>query len=600
MAKGDFLNQIKNVNSKLALWQKTLIIGSVLGVLVGLGFLLVKGSNNKSYAVLYTQMDNAEAGKIVEKLKDKKIDYQLSDNGSTILVDKEKVYDTRISLASEGLPETGTVGFELFDKANLGMSEFVQKLNYRRALEGELSRTIQSLDPVKKARVHIVVPEKALFEKDQKRPTASVTLHMKNERSLQRVDIEGIQKMVASSIEGLSASDVNIVDNRGKVLSVLQNDKGTAAGITENQIESQLKFEQYLSNKVQSLLDGVLGVGNSEVRVNAELDFTQRAETTTEFNPETQVARSEQSTTDQFKTTDPNTLPTDGTSTPLPTNDKQTSNTVINYEINKTEKKIVDEVGKVKRLTIAVLVNGNHKIMHNNKVKSLQNVPTISDDMNKLTDIVKNAVGYDLTRNDQVSVVMVPFDFNEVDTPAAELVPIPWYQQPENIKLFVLIGALVVVMFIIYRILNSRPVRERMRIAFNLPEKAVIEEEDVNLDQLNDDKLDRLIFDAEDMLLLPAELPDQLLLEGEKSYRQMEDFGSEDEFDSRSLADRASMTEDRLVGQMSEDSIMKMELKTKIQDYMDDSTMDAVRLIRMFLSQDVEERMQKFNQAAMN
>jgi len=596
MAKSDFTSQLKNFNSKLPFWQKGLIFGSAALILGGLIYMLVAGTNSKNYAVLYGDLNNTDAGKIVEKLKEKKIDYQFAENGSTILVDKEKLYDARLSLAAEGLPESGSIGFELFDKTNLGMSEYVQKINYRRAQEGELARTILSLDQIKSVRVHIVIPDKALFEKDQKKPTAVVSLHFKNDKMGQKINIEGIQNLVASSIEGMTPGDVNVIDSHGRILSVKANDRNSVAGISEFQMEQQLKFEQYLAGKVQSMLDNVIGGGNSEVRVNALLDFTQKAETKTEYNPD-QVPRSEQTTTDIYKTTDPNTIPTEGTGLVQPSVDKQTTNSVMNYEITKTETKKVDEVGAIKRLTVSVLINGNHKVMHNNKVKPLQSVPSITDDIDKLKDIVKNTIGFDPSRNDQISISMVPFDFNDVDNPSEEPIVQQWYLKPENLKLFVLIAAIIIVMFLIYGILNSRPVRERMRLALNLPDKVSIEDDDVNLETLDDEKLDRLIFDSDDMLLLPAELPDQLLLDGDRTLKQIEDFESDGEtFDSRSLADKAFSTENNLTSGMKEETMMKLELKNKIEEYLDVKTMEAVKLIRILLAQDVEEKTIKLPQ----
>ncbi|MGB9913478.1 MAG: flagellar basal-body MS-ring/collar protein FliF, partial [Candidatus Kapaibacteriota bacterium] len=304
MAKAGLFGQISNFLSKLSIAQKILLFGITFSVLFGLIYLVVQTSTKVEYATLFTQLDPTEAGKIVEKLKEKKIQYKLEDNGTTILVDKSKVYDTRISIAAEGLPESGVVGYEIFDKTNLGMSEFVQKLNYRRALEGELAKTIGSLSGVKKARVHIVIPEKALFAAEQKQPTASVTLQLAGENALSRLNIRGIQNLVASSVEGLTPNNVTVVDHRGRIISESDIDPNSMLGKTQTQHEQQIRVEQYLTNKVQSLLDGVLGPGNSEVRVSAELDFTQIEKTITDFNPDKQVVRSEQSSSQNAKTVD--------------------------------------------------------------------------------------------------------------------------------------------------------------------------------------------------------------------------------------------------------------------------------------------------------
>ena len=589
MAKNDFVDQLKTLNSRLEWWQKTIIVGGAIGVIAGIIMLLSMSASNKEMSVLFSNVDNAEAGKIVAKLKEMKIDYKVTDNGQTILVDKTKVYETRMDLAGQGLPESGTVGFELFDKTNLGMSEFVQKLNYRRALEGELSKTIQSMEQVKKARVHIVIPEKTLFEKDQKVPTASVTLHMKNEKSMQKVDIDGIQNLIASSIEGMSPGDVTIVDNRAKILSVKPNDKKSAAGKTEFQMEQKIKAEEYISQKVQSLLDGVLGQGNSEVRVSAELDFTQIERTTTDFNPERQVVRSEQSIAENSKSVD-------SLSYPNVSQDRQQQNNISNYEISKTEEKIIQEVGNIKRLTVAALINGTNKILDKNGVKTIQYTPRTEEELQKLNDVVKNAVGFNPTRNDQVSVLSVPFDNSYLENDIKEVKPIDWHKSPENIKLFILIGSILIVMIMIYSILNSRAVKERFRIAYALPEKASIDEEDMNLEQLETERMNELSIDTGDMLLLPTEMTDQWLLSGDKSLLESDSMlTTNSDFDTSGFADRTGNLEKSKYVQLTEESMMKSELKNQIQTYVSEQPQEAVKLIRMLMNQDSDLEKQMNN-----
>ncbi|MFW5702293.1 MAG: flagellar basal-body MS-ring/collar protein FliF, partial [Bacteroidota bacterium] len=358
MADNSIINQAKEFANRLSRIQK-IIIAAVLGaVIIAIGAILWSSSagEDEKMAVLYSQLEQADAAKIVERLKEQGIEYELKDNGQTILVNKETVYDTRIQMASEGLPQEGAAGYEIFDKTNLGMSEFVQRLNYRRALEGELSRTINSLDEVRKSRVHIVIPEKELFEKDQEEPTASVTLHLKTGRSISKLSIEGIQNLVASSIEGMQPGQVTVVNSRGKVLSEAPLDASTVAGKTAIQHEQQKNFENYLSNKVQTLLDGVLGVGNSEVRISSKLDFTQVERTITDYDPDRQVVRSEQVIREESQSTD-------SLSYPAVNMAKNQQNVITNYEIKKSEEKIVQEVGALKRLSVAVMINGTYQVV---------------------------------------------------------------------------------------------------------------------------------------------------------------------------------------------------------------------------------------------
>ena len=285
--------QLRNFANRLTRTQKIFIGGAVVAAIVAI-VMIIGTANKTQMSVLFSELEAKDAATIADKLRERNIPYELSNNGSTILIPQEVLHDTRLSLASEGLPESSVVGYELFDKTNLGMSDFVQKLNYRRALEGELARTIGSIGEVKKARVHIVIPEKALFDKDQKQATASVVLQLKGTKSINKLNVEGIQNLVASSIEGLDAGAVTVVDQKGQILSEPQRDKNSLAAMSDTQYELQQKVDQYLTSKVQSLLDGVLGVGNAVVRATTELDFQQIEKTEEKFNPDEQVVRSEQ------------------------------------------------------------------------------------------------------------------------------------------------------------------------------------------------------------------------------------------------------------------------------------------------------------------
>lgn len=586
MANSQFLDQFKNFFGKLTTVQKIVMFGAVVAVIIFIITIFNLSKPNSEYSILFTSLESGDASKIVQKLKESKIDYQLADNGSTVLVDKSKVYETRLTLAGEGLPETGTVGYEIFDKTNLGMSEFVQKLNYRRALEGELSRTISSIDEIKKARVHIVIPEKALFDKDQKKTTASVTLHLKSGRSVDKIDIAGIQNLVSSSVEGMSTKDVIVVDQKGNVLSKKPADEGSLAGLTSQQYEQQKNVESYLSSKVQSMLDGVLGSGNSEVRVNAELDFTQIEKTITDFDPEKQVTRSEQSISENSQSIDSLSYPTVSMS-------KNQSNQISNYEIPKTVERIIQEVGGIKRLSVAALINGTTKVVDKNGQKVIQYIPRNDEEMQKLTDIVKNAVGYDQQRNDQISVINVPFDNTYLEEELKESIPKSWWENQENIKLLVLVAAILIAIFIMYRLLHSRQIKEKIRIAYALPESGITSNNGI-LDSERTE-IDDILLDDDDLMLLPAELPDQLLLEGSSPERQLArtDFGSQP-FPSASMVEyRGESIDAPEVSSLGEEAIMKLEIKRKIKEYMEANTLEAVKLIRSMIHSDIEEKIGK-------
>ncbi len=369
------LQQARNFWGKLSRIQKLTIAGVVLLATVGI-IAVALGTNADSKAVLFSDVDQKDAAVIVEKLKERKIEYELAKNGTAILVPQEAVYETRFALAAEGLPQTGTVGYEIFDKTNLGMSDFVQKLNYRRALEGELSRTVNSIEEVHKSRVHIVVPEKALFDKDQKKPTASVILQLKSGRSVSKINIEGIQNLIAGSVEGMDPGSVTVVDQKGQILSEIPRDKNTLAGMTSTQYELQQKIDQYLTSKAQSMLDGVIGAGNAMVRATAELDFTQIEKTTEDYDPDKQVVRSEQKVDETSRSADSLNYPATNSAS-------QRGNVITNYEISKTIEKVVSNGGGIKRLTVAALINGNTKIIEGEN-PTLEYKPRTPEQMDQL------------------------------------------------------------------------------------------------------------------------------------------------------------------------------------------------------------------------
>ncbi len=585
LEKVEAYKQAKNFISGLKPIQKVMI-GAVIAISIAVVILLaVSTAKPEEKAVLFTSLEEKDAAKIVEVLKEREIPYELKDGGNTILVRKEDVFNTRLTLANEGLPESGIVGYELFDKTNLGMSEFVQKLNFRRALEGELARTISSLDEVKKARVHVVMPEKALFEKDQEEPTASVTLHFKSGRSLSKVSVEGIQNLVASSVEGMQIDAVRVIDSRGKVLSPPPLDDNSVAGLTSKQHDQQRQFEQYLASKIQSILDGVLGVGNAEVKVNADLDFTQRNRTITDYDPERSVVRSEQNIAEDVESTD-------SLSYPAVNMDKKSSNIITNYEITNAVEHITEGVGEIKRLSVACLINGSYQIVQNEDGKNLQYVPRPEEEMQKLTQIVKNSVGYDPSRNDQVSVLNVPFDTEMKDDLLKEIHKQPWYYQPDNLKLFMLVAIMIITFFLLYKLLQSKQIKDKIRIAMGLPEKIEVEEDEEEEEE-EEEIEDIDLFDEDELLLLPADMPEQLLLEGEKELQPEEELEAEDqEVDRESLAEkaRAALEEGEGTEDMSEEALMKLEMKNKVEEFADTQTQDAVRLVRMFIQQDYEDK----------
>jgi flagellar M-ring protein FliF len=396
------LENILGIFNKLSMQQRLLIGGIAVVSIVVLGFVLFS-FNEPDYAALFTNMAPEDASKVVESLTSSKTPYKIEDNGSTIRIPKDKVYETRLSLASKGIPSSGIVGYEIFDKSTMGMSEFMQKLNYKRALEGELSRTIMQIDEVAGARIQIVVPQKTVFKEEEKEPTASVIIKLKGRSTLSEANINAIANLISSSVEGMRPGKVTILDTQGRLLSK-ELDEGPAARSSSKQYEIKQNIESYLSQKAQSILDNVVGYGNAMVQVNADIDFDQVEKTMELYDPESQVAVSEQNIKGE------NSGKTSGDSTTA-----NNENSTTNYEISKTLQKVIAGTGNIKRLSVAAVINDIPST-----VKNGDNIKTVfktrsEDQIRKLEEILKNAVGIDPQRRDQFSIVSMPFETTKED-----------------------------------------------------------------------------------------------------------------------------------------------------------------------------------------
>jgi flagellar M-ring protein FliF len=383
--------------------QAILLIGIIAGSIVGV---VAVGSwlGEVNYSVLYSNMDSADAGEIVAFLNDEKIPYSLTDGGRTVSVASGRVYDIRISLASQGMPRAGNVGYAIFDKSNLGMTEFLQNLNFRRALEGELMRTIMQLSGVDAARVHIVMPKDRLFKEDKRDATASIVLKLRKSGGLSKSQMAGITHLVAASVEGLQHKNISIIDQDGNLLSS-ENESDVLAGLTSSQLEVRKNVENYLETKAQSMLDGVVGPGRSIVRVTVDLDFQQVEKTSEVYDPNSVVIRSQQITEET------------GSSSEKMSEENETKDenrgetTVTNYEINKSVEHIINAIGSMNRISVAVLLDYVQKDTKgaDGAVETVYE-PRPQMDIDRITSIVKNAVGFDSQRSDQIEVVNISFD----------------------------------------------------------------------------------------------------------------------------------------------------------------------------------------------
>ena len=429
-----FLTQARDLWGKLSANQKFALVGVSFAAIIGMIALLIWVQRPK-YELLYSRLGPDDADNIVTQLEADKIPYKLEQNGSVVLVPSQKVAETRLQLAGKGLPRTSGVGYEIFDKINIGVTDFVQKINYRRALEGELTRSIETLTDVDKARVHIVIPEERLFTEDQKKPSASVMLKLKPSAKLNEQQILGMTHLISSSIEGLEPENITIVDSYGNMLSSIQA-VDPMVKLTAHQLELRQRTEDYLTKKIQTLLNGVLGNGNSIVRVSAEVDFKKVDQSIRTFDPNNTVVRGEQreeSVTTQQAGGGSNTQ----------------ESTVTNFEINETMEHVVQESGNIRRMTVAVFVNYITPPAVEGQPGEPQPAPRSQQELDNIREVVQNSVGYDIVRGDQVAINQFDFDTSQLDEERRRLDDSErrefWYNVAQ--KLLLVISILIFVLF---------------------------------------------------------------------------------------------------------------------------------------------------------
>ncbi|KAF5043631.1 Flagellar M-ring protein [anaerobic digester metagenome] len=381
--------------------------------------------NQPEMRVLYTNLAPEDAARVVELLKASKTPYELRDGGKTVLVPAEAVYEQRLKVAGEGVMHGQGVGFELFDQLKVGQTDFVQRINYTRALQGELSRTISEFPQVDKARVHLVLPQKSLFIEEQKQASASVVLTLKRGQKLDAKQLQGIVNLVSMSVEGLTPEHITVTDTTGQALYQPRSDGGLG-GMSTTQFEFKNTYESNLENRIEQLLTPIVGPGRAIVKANVDLDFSQRTIRKELYDPNATVVRSEQKSEESTSGTaavDPSgttTTPRGGGAAVPNTNfnaagysgteSTQKSNrtaSTTNFEINKEEQNVVTPVGDLKRQSLAVIVDGTYEKVEGKNTYTF--VPRKAEELERIKAVVARAAGLDPSRGDEVQVSSFEF-----------------------------------------------------------------------------------------------------------------------------------------------------------------------------------------------
>ncbi|GAA9448121.1 flagellar basal-body MS-ring/collar protein FliF [Helicobacter pylori] len=420
------LQRIVDFFIKLNKKQKIALIAAGVLITALLVFLLLYPFKEKDYAqggygVLFERLDSSDNALILQHLQQNQIPYKILKD-DTILIPKDKVYEERITLASQGIPKTSKVGFEIFDTKDFGATDFDQNIKLIRAIEGELSRTIESLNPILKANVHIAIPKDSVFVAKEVPPSASVMLKLKPDMKLSPTQILGIKNLIAAAVPKLTTENVKIVNENGESIGegdILENSKELAL----EQLRYKQNFENILENKIVNILAPIVGGKNKVVaRVNAEFDFSQKKSTKETFDPNN-VVRSEQNLEEKKEGAPKkqvggvpgvvsNIGPVQGLKDNKEPEKYEKSQNTTNYEVGKTISEIKGEFGTLVRLNAAVVVDGKYKIALKDGANTLEYEPLSDESLKKINALVKQAIGYNQNRGDDVAVSN--FEFNPI------------------------------------------------------------------------------------------------------------------------------------------------------------------------------------------
>ena len=437
-------------------------IGLMFGVAAFIALLVGSWmwSQVPDYRVLYSNLSDRDGGTILASLQQMNIPYKMAEGGSAIMVPAGQVYEVRLRLASQGLPRGSVVGFELMDAQKLGMSQFQEQVNYQRALEGEITRSIQSLSAVQGARVHLAIPRPSVFIRDQEKPSASVLLSLNPGKTLDPAQVSGIVHLIASAVPDLPVKNVSIVDQNGDLLTAAGEGTGAHPGLDATQLDYLHQVEQSYVKRIESILTPIVGAGNVKAQVAADLDFSQVEQTAESYKPnpmpDEAAIRSQQSSETVGDAGKPasgvpgalSNQPPGAASAPITANPPGANaapgaqgaaganaaasgsgthkESTINYEVDKTIQHVQQSVGSVKRLSVAVVVNNPKGAGKNAKAK-----PLTAAELTQLQNLVKEAMGFDQARGDTLNVVNAVFNVAE----AEEIPALPVWQDPANLAL---------------------------------------------------------------------------------------------------------------------------------------------------------------------
>jgi flagellar M-ring protein FliF len=419
MSIQDSFTQLTAWFSKTSTGQKFAFF-SAAGLAVAVIMVSLMWALAPKYQYLFTNLDESDASLIVQNLKENRIPYKLVKGGTAVMIPEGNVYETRLSLASQGLPKGGRGdGFALFDETGFSTSEFVQKINYQRALQNELANTIMSLEEVDYARVHIAMPKESVFIEDEKPAKASIVVKPSSGRQITPGQVQGIVYLVAKSVRGLDPENISIVDIRGKVLyEGKQNSE--AISLANNYLDVKHTTENAIQSRAQDLLEKILGPATAIVKVSADINMDMVKSVEDNYDPEIHVVRSEE-LKNEFRSSEDVNAGIAGTQSNLPTGrgapgsipdnaSSGQSNVIRNYEIARNQTERIESPGNITRLTVSVVVDGTYK---KDEDGGRIFVPRTAEELKNIEDAVRHTVGFSADREDTISVSCIPFNQEE-------------------------------------------------------------------------------------------------------------------------------------------------------------------------------------------
>ena len=465
-----FLKQSQELWSKLKPGQRVGLVGAALCTLAIMAAVVFYGSRS-DYGVLFSDLKPADAQGIIEQLKTENVPYKLTEGGTTLSVPQERVAELRLQLAASGALSGGHVGFDIFDKNSFGATDFAQQVNYQRALEGELARTLESLDEVEQARVHVTRPKESLFADKEERAKASVMLRVRQGREMSRERVEATVNLISSAVEGLDPADISITDTRGRVLtspSGATRAGASAGAVFDETLEARRRLEAETAARIVALLEPVTGVDKSRADVAAEIDFSSVEQTEEKYDPRSSVIRSQQTTQESrnaqaaaqggvagARANDPSVQAQPTAPAPIKTGDQRAAMTT-NYEIDKVVRRTTGGGGRLTRLSVSVVVDYKEE----NGTAAARSAAELA----KIRDIVAAAVGLDTARGDQIVVQSMPFDARLTNMEKPTMLEANRDLINTAIKYSLLVFAVLLLLFFVVR-----PTRRMLRVTMLPP-----------------------------------------------------------------------------------------------------------------------------------